>query len=151
METNLKECIVSEVVALARLSAKTESLLNETFEWAEPVNISSCRVSSKAIGVYKIIYGPTMETKYIGQGNIGARRGRHTGVFRNDGQDMVSPNGHVSPSQAGKKMFIHDSNLDNWLFSYLDVKLKNISSKYEEVLVMQEEPEFNNTSMSGVS
>mgnify|MGYP001269684581 FL=1 len=64
---------------------------------------------------------------------------------------MVSPNGHVSPSQAGKKMYIFDKNINNWLFSYIILGSKKVSTEYEKLLTELEEPEFNNLSMSGKS
>ena len=66
----------------------------------------------------------------IGQGHVGQRKSRHLGVFRNGGVDMISPNGHVSPSQTGKKMFAFDSNIDNWHFSYCLVPNKSICKNY---------------------
>jgi len=46
-------------------------------------------------------------------------------------------------------MYIFDDNIDNWLFSYCNIGVKSLCSEYEEALQKEEEPEFNNSSMSG--
>ena len=69
--------------------------------------------------------------------------------LENGGADMISPNGHVSPSQTGKKMFAFDANIDNWYFSYCLVPNKSICAEYEFQLQTEMEPQFNELSMAG--
>ena len=136
---------------IEELSAKLESTRNMVGfvpEWSEAVPIEKAKVKG-GLGVYRMIYGPTKEVMSIGQGHVGQRKSRHLGVFRNGGVDMVSPNGHVSPSQTGKKMFAFDSNIDNWYFSYCLVPNKSICAEYELQLQFEFEPQFNELSMAG--
>ena len=117
--------------------------------WTTAEPFATVRIGSKSIGVYRIIYRPTGETKSIGEGNISQRRSRHKGCFLNGGEDMVSANGHVSPSQTAKKMYNYDPNINNWLFSFCVVNVKAVSTAYETELIKDEEPEFNLLSMAG--
>ena len=136
---------------IEELSAKLESTRNMVGfdpEWSEAVPIAKAKVKG-GLGVYRMIYGPTKEVMSIGQGLVGQRKSRHLGVFRNGGVDMISPNGHVSPSQTGKKMFAFDSNIDNWHFSYCLVPNKSICAEYELQLQTEMEPQFNELSMAG--
>jgi hypothetical protein len=134
-----------------------KGMISKKYEWSEtrPMQerLSISGSIGGKIGVYKIIHKDHEEysVMYIGQGNIGNRKGRHLSVFRNDGKDIVSPNGHVSPSQAGKKMYAFDDNIDNWYFSCIILDNKKVSTEYEKLLTILEEPEFNNLSMSGKS
>ena len=136
---------------IEELSAKLESTRNMVGfepEWSEAVPIEKAKVKG-GLGVYRMIYGPTKEVMSIGQGHVGQRKSRHLGVFRNGGVDMISPNGHVSPSQTGKKMLAFDSNIDNWDFSYWLVPNKSICEEYELQLQTEMEPQFNELSMAG--
>ena len=104
---------------------------------------------SSAIGVYKIIYKPTMEVMSIGCGNVSARKARHLGVFKNNGETIISKNGSPSGSMTGMHMFRYDSNIDNWLFQWCNVGNKELSEMYETILQQNENPIFNNESMAG--
>ena len=153
----LQDILIEQIQSLTEETAKVKNLLNFIPEWSEPKPIdTNQKFGGKIKGVYKIIYKPFYEAEdgspyvmYIGQGNVNQRWGRHKSVFKNKGKDVVSPNGHVSPSQAGKKMYIFDDDIDNWLFSYCNIGVKSLCSKYEEALQNEENPEFNNSSMNG--
>ena len=156
-----QKTVMEKMLSLTEERAEVKNLLNHSPEWSEPKPIDTNQKfggesKGRIKGVYKIIYKPFYEGEdgtpyvmYIGQGNVSSRRNRHKSVFKNKGKDIVSPNGHVSPSQAGKKMYIFDDNIDNWLFSYCNIGVKSLCSEYEKALQKEEEPEFNNSSMSG--
>ena len=154
-----QDIVIEQIQSLTEETTKVKNKVNFTPEWSEPKPIDTNQKfggqsKGRIKGVYKIIYKPFYEdglpcVMYVGQGNVSQRCSRHKHVFKNNGKDLVSPNGHVSASQAGKKMYIFDDDIDNWLFSYCNIGVKSLCSKYEEALVKEEEPEFNNSSMSG--
>ena len=123
--------------------------------WSEiaPINSPSPRIENHpityAIGVYKIIYKPTMEVMSIGCGNVSARKSRHMGVFKNDGKTIISLNGSPSGSMTGIHMYKYDKDINNWLCQWCDVGNKELSEMYETILQQQENPSFNNESMAG--
>ena len=156
---------MEHVQSLTEERAEVKNLLNFIPEWSEPKpiilmtkgDISICRQSGsrKIKGVYKIIYKPFYEAEdgspyvmYIGQGNVSQRCRRHTSVFKNKGKGLQHANSS-SASQGAVHMYEFDDDIDNWLFSYCNIGVKSLCSKYEEALVKEEEPEFNNSSMSG--
>ena len=149
--------IIDQIQLLTEETAKVKSLLNFVPELSKPkAMFIRQEFKGKIKGVYKIIYKPHYESEdgnpyvmYIGQGNVNERHQRHKSVFLNNGQDIVSGNGHVSPSQAGKKMYMFDSDRNNWLFSYCKIGIKSLCSRYEEALQNEENPIFNNSSMAG--
>jgi hypothetical protein len=132
-----------------------EKLLNLTPEWSEPKPIdTNQKFGGKIKGVYKIIYKPFYEAEdgspyvmYIGQGNVNERHSRHKSVFKN-GKNLLHANSS-SGSQAAVKMHEFDDDIDNWLFSYCNIGVKSLCSKYEKALQNEENPEFNNSSMNG--
>ena len=144
-----RQSVMNKVEELAKSLEHTKSLINLEPQWSNPVKISEA-ITTKGIGVYKISHAD-LDIAYIGQGNVSSRRYRHLGVFKNNGKDMVSINGHVSPSQAGKKMYAYDSNLENWFFSYCIIGSKVVAVEYEKLLAEDIEPAFNNLSMAGKS
>jgi len=150
MDEILAKSILNKIEEETKKIEGLKSMITKSYEWSNPNYLDKTTVKTSSIGVYKIIH-KEYGVMYIGQGNIANRKCRHLGVFRNDGKDMVSPNGHVSPSQAGKKMYIFDKNINNWLFSYIILGSKKVSTEYEKLLTELEEPEFNNLSMSGKS
>tara|TARA_R110001592_G_scaffold311383_1_gene586238 strand:- start:6 stop:500 length:495 start_codon:yes stop_codon:yes gene_type:complete len=139
-----------------------ENLLNHTPKWSEPRPINDNQeFGGKFKGVYKIIYRPYYETEtfkelskyglpyvmYIGQGNVNERHARHKSVFKN-GKNLLHAKSS-SGSQAAVKMHEFDDDIDNWLFSYCNIGVKSLCSKYEKALQNEENPEFNNSSMNG--
>ena len=100
------------------------------------------------IGVYRIIYEPTMETVSIGQGVIGSRLGRHRETFLNGGK-YVRGNDASWGSQTGIKMHRYDSKRKYWMFSWCYVGNKSLAKAYEKLLQELEEPIFNALSMGG--
>ena len=117
--------------------------------WSDVTLMSEALVPTGTIGVYKIIYKPTMEVMSIGQGNVSGRRTRHLSVFKNNGQDITHSGGSTSGSVVAQKMFKHDSNLDNWLFSWCETKEKTLASQYEFELQQEILPPFNGLHMGG--
>ena len=124
---------------------KVDSIL----KWTQAKCINQAHKGTGAIGVYKIIHRPSNKVMSIGQGNIGARKARHLGVFRNDGQTLISENGKPSPSVTGQKMYQFDSNEKNWDFSLLAVGNKGLSCLIEEDLQKKLRPAFNADHMGG--
>ena len=116
----------------------------------EPIDGKSKKAGiSKALGVYRIIYKPSGLTMYIGKGNIGARRYRHKNVFLNDGTPVTNPGGSVDNSPAAQKMYKHDTDINNWLFSWCDIGNDALSKSYEMVLQEIEKPPFSESYMAG--
>ena len=124
-------------------------LENKVPTWSDVVRMDDARVPGGTIGVYKIIYKPTMKVMSIGQGNVKGRRGRHLSVFKNGGKDITHIGGSTSGSVVAQKMFRHDSNLDNWLFSWCETKEKTLASQYEFELQQEMLPPFNGLHMGG--
>ena len=106
-------------------------------------------VPTGTIGVYKIIHIPTDKVMSIGQGNVSGRRTRHLSVFKNNGQDITHSGGSTSGSVVAQKMFRHDSNLNNWAFSWCETKEKTLASQYEYELQQEMLPPFNGLHMGG--
>ena len=135
--------------------AMIKSLSSNEPVWSDivPIDGPSPKIQnhkiSNSIGVYKIIYKPTMEIMSIGCGNVSARKARHLGVFKNKGKTIISKNGSPSPSITGMYMFRHDRNINNWLFQWCNVGNKELSEMYEIILQQNETPIFNNESMAG--
>ena len=144
-----KKAVVDKIEKLAKQLAEAKLLVNHNPKWSTPEKYTECSVP-QGIGVYKISHAD-LGIAYIGQGNVNNRKYRHLSVFKNDGKDIVSINGHVSPSQAGKKMYAYDSNLENWFFSYCITGNKDVAVEYEKLLTEDIEPAFNNLAMSGVN
>tara|TARA_Y100000310_G_scaffold258082_1_gene266362 strand:+ start:43 stop:501 length:459 start_codon:yes stop_codon:yes gene_type:complete len=150
MDKSYQRAVNEKIQSLSETIGRIKELSNIEPVWSEPKYIDSTHKGiSGAVGVYRIIYKPTMETMSIGQGNVGNRKDRHLQVFRNDGKDKIAPGGSTSGSVTAQKMYKYDTNLDNWLFSFCDVGEKILASEYENQLQIVEEPEFNNLSMGG--
>ena len=150
MNNILIKSILNKIEEETKELESLKGMVSKNYEWSETKPITEVSVPTSRIGVYKIIH-EEYGVMYIGQGNVGQRKSRHLGVFRNDGKDIVSSGGHVSPSQAGKKMYAFDNNIDNWYFTYIILDNKKVSTEYETLLTNLEEPQFNNLSMSGKS
>ena len=105
-------------------------------------------VPTGTIGVYKIIYNPTGEIASTGCGVVGSRLGRHREVFLNKGKVIKTPNSY-SGSQAGTLMYQHDTYRKNWSFIWCSIGNKSLAKEYENKLIKNEKPLFNNESMGG--
>ena len=101
------------------------------------------------IGVYRIIYEPTMETMSIGNGGIPSRLIRHRSVFLNKGKDYLSPGGSSNGSATGGHMYRYNSHRKNWFFSWCYIGNKSLAKEYEDILIKTEKPLFNKESMGG--
>ena len=128
---------------------RLDKLKNVKPAWSEVEQMDKASVPTKTIGVYKIIYKPTGEVMSIGQGNVSGRRTRHLSVFKNKGRDIIHSGGSTSGSVVGQKMYRHDDNLNNWLFSFCDCKEKTLASQFECELQHQILPQFNGLHMGG--
>ena len=148
MDIIFNRAVVNKVQKISEQLENIKSMSSFEPKWSDPAPIDSIKIS-EGLGVYLIIYKPTEETMSIGQGNVTHRRTRHKSVYKNNGKDVVSPNGHVSPSQTAKKMFAYDDNIDNWWMQYCHISHKALCAEYEKLLQENEEPEFNLLSMGG--
>ena len=124
-------------------------LENKVPTWSDVTLMKNASVPTGTIGVYKIIHIPTDKVMSIGQGNVSGRRTRHLSVFRNNGQDITHSGGSTSGSVVAQKMFRHDSNLNNWAFSWCETKEKTLASQYEFELQQEILPPFNGLHMGG--
>lgn len=115
---------------------------------------------NQAVGTYCIKYKPTDEVMYVGHGNINQRLDRHYKVFMNGGEAVVNNGGTSDGSAVAGKMFKHDPNFDNWLFTWCHFGFRNkgdeerligkaMGGEYEERLVQSLRPPFNKSFMSG--
>ncbi len=148
MDRIFNRAVVDKVQEMSEQLERIKNLSCFEPEWSNIEPITTVKIGN-GLGVYRIIYKPSGETMSIGQGVVSQRRTRHKIVFLNNGKDVVSPNGHISPSQTAKKMFLYDSNIDNWLFQFCFIPHKQLCSEYEKALQKEEEPEFNLLSMGG--
>ena len=104
---------------------------------------------SGTIGVYRIIYKPTMETLSIGCGVVTNRLSRHRLVFLNGGRDVPNPGGTTNGSATGGHMYKYDTHRKNWMFSWCDIGNKSLAEEYEDLLIKLEKPLFNKEWMGG--
>ena len=148
MDIIFNKAVVNKVQEITEQLEVIKGMSSFEPKWSNIEPITTIKIGN-GLGVYRIIYKPSGDTMSIGQGVVSSRRTRHKSVFLNGGKDVVSPNGHISPSQTAKKMFLYDSNIDNWLFTYCFIPHKQLCSEYEKLLQENEEPEFNLLSMGG--
>jgi hypothetical protein len=150
------EAVNNIVQKLSEDIGRIKELSTNLPEWTKPHPITepSPKIKgvsvSNGLGVYRIIYKPTMEVMSIGCGRIGARKARHKSVHQNKGKTLISENGSPSPSMTGMHMYRHDSNIDNWLFQWCHLGNKSLAESYEILLQEAEEPLFNDLSMGGL-
>ena len=119
------------------------------FEWSELKPMNHRHKGTGCIGVYEIWHKPTNTIKSIGQGAVSARKSRHIGVFRNNGETIISKNKTPNGSITGKKMYEYDRNEDNWFFRFLNVGDKSLSLALEEYFQGKIKPQFNASYMAG--
>ena len=146
-----KRAIDKKRLQLKESLKQLDIIENKVPIWSSPEPIESAKVPSRTIGVYNIIYQPTGKVMSIGQGNVSNRKGRHKAVFRNSGKDITHTGGTTSGSVTAQKMYRHDNNIDNWYFSWCDVKEKTLASQYEAELQYELLPEFNPLHMGGTN
>jgi|10_taG_2_1085330.scaffolds.fasta_scaffold25364_2 hypothetical protein len=158
--TDAEPVEIEDLPAYARAISKKREQIKKSLEelsrlekkvpyFSEPFPIKDIRISGKPIGVYKIFHEKDMNIMSIGQGNIKGRLIRHLGVFRNKGQDIRHEGGSTSSSITAQKMYKYDSDLNNWYFSWCDVKEKGLASEFESELQHQYRPPFNALHMGG--
>ena len=126
--------------------------------WSEPrklfkkkhgkKNFEPLGIPTSTIGVYRIIYEPTMETMSIGVGTISQRLSVHKRMFINKGKTKIH-NGTCTKSPAANHMYNYDRHRGHWLFSWCEVKNRSLADEVERLLILTEQPEFNNLSMAG--
>jgi hypothetical protein len=133
--------------------------LNKNPVWSEPRKLFKKKhgktkfepfgVSTGTIGVYRIIYEPTMETLSIGCGIVASRLNRHRSVFLNKGKDYLSPGGSSNGSACGGHMYKYNTHRKNWLFSWCSIDNRSLAREYEDLLIKLEKPLFNKEWMGG--
>lgn len=148
MRENINK-LKNEFVKGIKKQLKDAINVDSVLEWTKAKCINQVHKGTGAIGVYKIIHRPSNKVMSIGQGNIGARKARHLGVFRNKGQTLISKNGKPSGSVTGQKMYEFDPNENNWDFSLLAVGNKGFSCLIEQDLQSRLRPAFNADHMGG--
>ena len=138
---------------------RIKELGNRNPEWSEPRKLFNKKygklkfepfgVPTGTIGVYRIIYEPTMETLSIGCGVVTNRLSRHRLVFLNGGRDVPNPGGTTNGSATGGHMYKYDTHRKNWMFSWCDIGNKSLAEEYEDLLITLEKPLFNKEWMGG--
>ena len=139
---------------------RIKELGNRNPEWSEPRKLFKKKhgktsfepfgIQTGTIGVYRIIYEPTMETLSIGCGLVGHRLGVHRRIFLNKGKDIsYSVSGTTTGSATGGHMYKHDTYRKNWLFSWCSISNRSLADEYEDLLIELETPLFNDKSMGG--
>tara|TARA_R110002020_G_scaffold142190_2_gene314221 strand:- start:206 stop:706 length:501 start_codon:yes stop_codon:yes gene_type:complete len=106
----------------------------------------------KSIGIYVIKYIPTGKIMYVGQGVIWSRKIVHRKTFnkcleaggvKEVRQKFHSLSSHRNLSEAGIKMYAHDSKLKNWSFDCCVTDSKSLSKQMEKVWKDKFNPPFN--------
>ena len=142
--------IDSEIDKLKENIDSIEKLKTKQPSWTHPIPMNTTQNGiSGIIGCYKVIYKLTNEVMGIGTGVVANRRTRHLSVFKNDGVDIIHPNGTSSGSALAGYMYKFDSNIDNWLFSWCEVNNKYLAASYEYFLQKKYNPQFNKLEMAG--
>ena len=155
-----QEAINNKIQYHSEQIGRIKELSNREPVWSEPRKLFKKKhgktkfepfgVPVGTIGVYRIIYEPTMETLSIGCGLVGARLAVHRRIFLNKGKDIsYSVSGTTTGSATGGHMYKHDTYRKNWLFSWCSIGNKSLAEEYEDLLIKTEKPLFNNESMGG--
>ena len=105
-------------------------------------------VPTGTIGVYRIIYKPTMETMSIGVGIVAQRLSTHRSIFINKGKIKVHKDTQTK-SPTASHMYNYNRHRGNWLFNWCEIPNRALAGAFEEVLILTEQPKFNNLSMAG--
>jgi len=154
-----QEAINNKIQYHSEQIGRIKELSNREPVWSEPrklfkkkhgkTKFAPCGVPSGTIGVYRIIYEPTMETMSIGCGLVATRLIRHRHVFLNKGKDISNPGGTTNGSATGGHMYKYNTHRKNWLFSWCSIDNRSLAREYEDLLIELETPLFNNKSMGG--
>jgi hypothetical protein len=154
-----QEAINNKIQYHSEQIGRIKELSNREPVWSEPRKLFKKKhgktkfepfgVSTGTIGVYRIIYEPTMETLSIGCGIVASRLNRHRSVFLNKGKDYLSPGGSSNGSACGGHMYKYNTHRKNWLFSWCSIDNRSLAREYEDLLIELETPLFNDKSMGG--
>ena len=150
IENEYELAINSEIDKLKETIASIKKLKQKKPVWTNPIPICAKQNSiSNTIGCYKVIHKLTNQVMGIGTGVVANRRNRHISVFRNNGVDIMHPNGTSSGSALAGYMYKFDSNIDNWLFSWCNIGNSYLAASYEYFLQKKFNPQFNKLEMAG--
>jgi len=141
----------TEMQTRAEIASENEPIWTEPIPFAEKKEGLQKTINYKktmAIGVYCMIYKPTMTVMGIGQGNIATRIRSHLQSFRNKGKVRIGENS-ITHSPLGRNMYEYDKNEDNWLVEWCILNDKELSCSYEETLQNLYEPQLNSILMAG--
>jgi len=154
----LQEAINNQFQYLSEQIGRLKELNNREdndLVWSEPKKLFKKKngrmftgVPTNTIGVYRIIYEPTMETMSIGVGTISPRLSVHKRMFINKGKTKIH-NGTCTKSPTANHMYNYDRHRGHWLFSWCEIKNRSLADEVERLLILTEQPEFNNLSMAG--
>ena len=155
-----QEAINNKIQYHSEQIGRIKELSNREPVWSEPRKLFKKKhgktqfelfgVSTGTIGVYRIIYEPTMETLSIGCGLVGARLAVHRRIFLNKGKDIsYSVSGTTTGSACGGHMYKYNTHRKNWLFSWCSISNRSLADEYEDLLIELETPLFNDKSMGG--
>ena len=160
IDTIYQEAVNNRIQYHSEQIGRMKELNNSKPVWSEPRKLFKKKhgklkfepfgVPTNTIGVYSIIYKPTMETMSIGCGIIASRLFRHRLVFLNKGKDVSNPGGTTNGSATGGHMYKHDTHRKNWLFSWCSISNKSLGREYENLLIKTEKPLFNKEFMGGI-
>ena len=159
MDRLYQEAVNNRIQYHSEQVGRIKELSNRKPEWSEPRKLFNKKRGKKrfdpfgiptgTIGVYRIIYKPTMETVSIGCGGTALRLARHRSVFLNKGKDITNPGGTTNGSATGGHMYKYDHYRKNWMFSWCSIGNKSLANEYEDLLIKIEKPLFNDESMGG--
>ena len=149
-QSEFQKAVSNTVESISKDLENAKTLAGQEPDWSVPDKITNKSKHICGVGVYKIYHRDWIAEDvplYIGQGNVSNRKTRHASVFKNKGKILDSG----GDSHAAKKMYAYDTDIENWFFSFCVLHDKAVSQEYEKILIENEEPEFNNLSMSGVN
>ena len=160
MDIIYQEAINNKIQYHSEQIGRIKELSNREPVWSEPKYLFNKKrgklrfeffgIPVGTIGVYRIIYEPTMETLSIGCGIVGHRLGVHRRVFINKGIDIsYSVSGTTTGSATGGHMYKHDTYRKKWLFSWCSISNRSLADEYEDLLITTEKPLFNKEGMGG--
>lgn len=143
MDRIYQQAIEEELEQLKNNINRIKRLSTSTPVWSPVLPIADRMVGvGNTIGCYKVIY-KDKKVMGIGQGKILNRKNKHLQVFRNNGIDIIHPNGTSTGSPLAGYMYRYDKNINNWYFSYCNIGNSNLSKSYEYFLQLKYRPKFN--------
>jgi hypothetical protein len=137
-----------EIERLYQLQTLKNHIENSnSVEWTQIKKIDSIHPGMNKPGVYAIIHLPSNKVAYYGISNaMNSRVKTHIKGFKNTDGVIDS----TKDSQAAKKMYEHDPDLENWGVRFLPTELLRIARHLEESYGLEHPSLFNNLSMLGV-